>query len=235
MADDFFKQPEEPKEEAVQEEPQKIKIGEKEYTQDEINKYVGLGQTAEQYEKQYNTKFDSAWKAYGKTTQELKDAKAKLEELQSKMQQSQNQGQELSPDQVELAKKQLTNLIGGEPITDKNFAKLYVAMREGEKLIDECTGLEKELDGADGRPKFIKDEIINYMSETGIRKPLAAWRDKYEPQLKEWETNQLSAAKPKSMFTQGAGQGEKQPQEVRPKNLDELTRQLTESLYGPQE
>lgn len=233
MPDDFFKQPEEPKEE-VQEEPQKIKLGDKEYTQEELNKYVGLGQTAEQYEKQYNTKFDNAWKAYGKTTQELKEAKAKLEELQSKVQQPQ-QSQELTPEQVEVAKKQLNSLLGGEPITQGNFAKMYVAMREGEKLIDECEGLAKEIDGSDGRPKFDKDEIIGYMSETGIRKPLAAYKDKFEEQIKAWETNQLSASKPKDMFTQGVGTGEKAPKEVRPRTEQDLARLLTESLYGPQE
>jgi hypothetical protein len=233
MADntDCFKQPEEPKEE-VQEE--KVKVGEKEFDQAELNRLVNLGEQAAKIEKDYGS-VDKFVTEAGRRANEIGKYKKELEELQSKIQQSQPGNTELSPEQVEVAKRQLNNLIGGEPITDKNFAKLYVAMREGEKLIDECTGLSKEIDGADGRPKFDKDEIINYMSETGIKKPLAAYKDKFEDQLKTWETNQLTAAKPRGMFTQDAGSGEKQPREVRPRTTDDLAKMLTESIYGPQE
>jgi hypothetical protein len=233
MADntDFFKQPEEPKEEAQAE---KVKIGEREFDQTELDRLVKLGEKATEVEKTYGS-MDKFVAESGRRANEIGKYKQQLEELQSKIQQSQQGSGELSPEQVDLAKRQLNNLIGGEPITDKNFAKLYVAMREGEKLIDECSDLSKEIDGSDGRPKFDKDEIINYMSETGIKKPLAAYRDKFEEQLKTWETGQLAGARPKSIFTQGAGSGEKQPSEVRPRTTDDLAKMLTESIYGPQE
>lgn len=234
MADDFFKQPEEPKEEVLLEEPQKIKLGEKEYDQSELNKLVSLGEQAAKIEKDYGS-VDKFVTEAGRRANEIGKYKAQLEDLQNQIKKSQQGGQELTPEQVEVAKKQLNDLIGGEPITDKNFAKLYLAMREGEKLIDECTGLETEINGEDGRPKFTKDEIISYMSETGIRKPLAAYRDKYESELKAWETSQISQAKPKTMFTQNVSVGEKAPQVVKAKNIDELAKQLTEELYGPQE
>ena len=237
--DDFFKVDpvEQPQQEQTQEteEVQKIKVGEAEYTQDELDRLVGLGKTAETYEKQYNTKFDKAWSAYGKTTQELKEAKERLAEYEKQKELQKSSQQQLSPEQIEQAKQQLVQLLGGNPITEQNYAKFYVSMREGEKLLDECTNYETEINGEDGRPKFNKDEIIEYMSETGIRKPLAAYRDKYENELKSWETNQLQNAKGKQMYTNDKASEAKQPTQPKIRTQDDLARALSESLYGPQE
>ena len=65
MADtDFFDKPEEkvdePKEEEKQEEA-KVKVGEKEYTQDELSKLVGLGEIGAEAEEKFNVKLDKVW------------------------------------------------------------------------------------------------------------------------------------------------------------------------------
>ncbi len=92
--------------------------------------------------------------------------------------------------------------------------------------------IEGEINGEDGRPKFTQDEIINYMSETGIKKPLAAYKDKFEKELEAWQTQQLSA-KPKGMETlKPAGQPEPKQPKV---NRDNLTQMISEAMYGPQQ
>lgn len=213
--------------------PEAIKIGEKEYSQEELNKLVSLGEKASEIEKNHGS-FDKYVSEYGRRSKEIGEYKTKLEEMEAQMasMKQATSAADLSPEQVEIAKKQLNNLLGGEPITQGNFAKMYVAMREGEKLLEECDGLAGEIDGKDGRPKFDRDEIINYMSETGIKKPLAAYKDKYEKELEGWQTNQLSA-KPKGMDTLQPG-GEKQPQEVRP-TRENLNKLMNEALWGAQE
>lgn len=209
-----------------------IKVGEKEFSQDELNRLVSLGEKASEIEKNHGS-FDKYVSEYGRRSKEIGEYKSKLEEMETQMasMKQATSAADLSPEQVEIAKKQLNNLLGGEPITQGNFAKMYVAMREGEKLLEECDGLAGEIDGKDGRPAFNRDEIINYMSETGIKKPLAAYKDKYEKELEGWQTNQLSA-KPKGMDTLQPS-GEKAPKEVKA-NRDNLSQLIAEAMYGPQ-
>ena len=82
MADDFFL--EEPKTEEAETEPEKIKLGEKEYTQDELSKLVGLGETANELETKWNTKIDRLYPEYTKATQERKELEDKLKDLETK-------------------------------------------------------------------------------------------------------------------------------------------------------
>lgn len=235
MADkkeDFFQEGEE-----GGDEQETIKVGEKEYSQEDLNKLVGLGEKAAEIEKHHGA-IDKFVAESGRRADEIGKYKKQIQEFEEKVKEAQTKdkqvsAEDLSPEQVDLAKKQLYNLLGGEPITQDNFARLYVSMREGEKLIDECDNLSKEINGEDGRPKFERDDIIRYMSEVGIKKPLLAYKDKFEKELKEWETAQLANKKKNQAETLKPG-GDKQPSEVRP-TKENLGSMINEALYGPQE
>ena len=74
MADDNFFKPEENAEVAT--EIEKVKVGEKEYSQDELSKLVGLGEKWTETETKFNTKMDRVVPEYTKATQKIKEYEA---------------------------------------------------------------------------------------------------------------------------------------------------------------
>ena len=78
MADDFFKkdadiaEPEGQTEEQ-NEVPETIKVGEEEYSQDELQKMVGLGKVASALETTWNTDINRLFPEYPKLSQEKKE------------------------------------------------------------------------------------------------------------------------------------------------------------------
>ena len=54
-----------------QETPETVKVGEKEYTQDELNNIVQLGETARDYETKWNRKVSEFYPDYTQKSQKL--------------------------------------------------------------------------------------------------------------------------------------------------------------------
>ena len=98
MADDLFG---EKKEEEIEEkqEPEKIKLGDKEYTQDELSKLVGLGEFAQEVETKQNRKLDKIYPDYVKATQRLSELEKELEETKAPKAPP-SEGTELTPEQI---------------------------------------------------------------------------------------------------------------------------------------
>ena len=237
MADNFFQEQPEKVETNEQIAPEKIKLGEAEYSQDELDKLVGLGKKAQEIEKNHGS-FDQYVSDYGRRSEEVGRYKKELEELKTKLTETaQAQPQEggLSPEQIATAKTQLRAIYGDDVVTNKQFAQLFVTYRQSEKLIEECEDYEKEVDGTDGRPKFSKDAILNHMQTTGIKKPMAAYNDMFEKEIEAWKTAKLGEAKATRMVTQESAPLTKSPNEVRAKNENDLFKQITESLNVPSE
>ena len=213
----------------------KIKIGEAEYSQADVERLVGLGKIAEEVETKYNTKLDRVYPEYTKSTQKVKDYEIKIAEYEAKLKETQvkdaQTGQPWTPEQKALAKQQLQELLGGEVLTQAQFDQKYVERRSGEKLLEECEGYGDEIDGTDGRPKFDTSEILQHMQETGIRNPLKAYKDKYETQLDEWKTKQIGGVKSPGLVTNTQTTTAKQPPRVRI-TKDNLVQSIRDELYG---
>jgi len=229
---DFFKDPEpEPEEPKASE---KIKVGEKEYSQEELSELVGLGELGREVEQKYNTKLDRVWPEYTRTTQELKqlkEEKVKLE--QERLNQKVNQGEQLSEEEVARQAREQARRIGlalNEDVEQKVTQKVMEVL-EARDLLNTCKDYEEEINGKDGRPVFKTQEILQYMDETGIKNPEKAYKDKYETQLDSWKEEQIKKAKPKGLITEETSPaGNKIPSEVRPTrdNLDQLVRDALE-------
>lgn len=234
MSNDFFKNEPEVKQEQ-QPETTKIKLGEKEYDQDELSQLVGLGESAREAEKKYNTKLDKVWPEYGRSQTKVKELEQQLQELETQKQQPQQQS-DLNPAEIAQA-KEAARKIGlvtddqfGERL-EKEFRKYYVQERAAEKLLEQCEKIEGEIDGKDGRPKFDKEDVLQHMAETGIRDPLRAYKDKYESDLDQWKEKKLNSMKKTGFITQEQSTGNKMPANTKidDKNLREA---IEESLYG---
>lgn len=216
-------------------EVEKIKLGEAEYTQDELNELVELGGRAKKIQEDHGD-LDRFVSEFGRKSQEIGTYKKELEELRAKIedQKADSPTGELNEFQKEAAKKQISSLLGGEPVTMASLDQWYVSRRAAEKLLEDCNSQEAKIDGSDGRPKFKTSEILQHMTETGIKVPLKAYKDKYEKELDAWKEKELAKEKGTPSFTSERRVDNKEPSQVKP-NKDNLSKLVAESLYGPQE
>ena len=72
--EDVEENPEETTEEpAAEKEAEKVKLGEEEYTKEELDRFVKLGKIGVEAEEKFDTKIDKVWPEFTKTRQELKE------------------------------------------------------------------------------------------------------------------------------------------------------------------
>ena len=197
---DFFEE-ESTATESTQEE--KIKVGESEYSQEDLSRLVGLGKLAEESESRFNTKIDRVWPEFTKNQNELKQLREEKEQWESQKKQQEEVPEDLALQQARQAAKKVGIVTDDlfEDLLDKSFRQRYVRERAAEKLLDEAADLENKYNGSDGRPKFNSDEILQHMQDTGIRSPEKAYKDRYEPQLDAWKEQQLRQANRPGLVT----------------------------------
>jgi hypothetical protein len=202
---------------------EKIKVGNEEYTQEELNRLVSLGKIGVEAEEKFNTKIDRVYPEYSKSRNEVKELKEQLEEF--KRGNAEPLMQDGNEEQIQQAKEAAKRL---GLMTADEFDQLYAERRASEKLLETVEGLESTYNGADGRPKFNKLEVLEYMRDNGINDPELAYKVKYEKELDSWKENRLTGAKKSNVVTTTqSSAGSKQPNEVRPTadNLDALVRE----------
>lgn len=215
-----------------EEEISKIKVGDKEYSQDELDSLISLGSKAQEIEKNHGSldKFTSEW---GRKNDELGKLRAENEAFKVKSTEPVNT--EFTQEQKVQAQKQLTEIMGGQPVTQEAletwFESKYTTRRSAEKLIDELGDLEKEIDGSDGRPKFNGQEVLDYMAKNGTKKPSLAYKEMHESELDAWKLKELAETKPAGFHTEDVPTGNKKPKEVRVTNTN-LDALLKEQLYS---
>lgn len=211
--------------EEVVEEISKVKVGEEEYTQDELDRLVSLGKIGVEAEEKYNTKIDSVWPEYSKSRNEVKELREQVEALKQGNMAPISEGRtdDETSQAIEAAKK-----LG--LMTADQFATFYQEQRASERILEKVEGLESEIDGKDGRPRFNKIEVLEFMRDNGITNPELAYKIKYEDQLDSWKEKKLSGAKKENIVTtQKSGSTSKSPEEVKP-NRDNLYDLVRESL-----
>lgn len=212
--------------------PTTVKIGEKEYTQEQLTHLVGLGELGDEMETKWNTKIDSLFPAYSKSQNELKELKEKLETPAKVPDLS-----TLPQDQVGEVKNLLKSF---GFVTKEDAEEISLSQskrqRDTEKLLEEVDGFEKEIDGSDGRPAFKKVPVLEYMRDEGVKNPMTAYKLMNEESLNAWtEKTLLSSKKPGMVTTETAGgTGTRTPDEVKPTkaNLDQLLKEYLETHGG---
>lgn len=256
--DDFFNN-NEPTTETVQQEVEKIKLGEKEYTQDELKQLVGLGEIGREAEQKYKTRIDRVWPQFQSVINEKKALEEKLskieserqtqhqKELEERLKQVQNTQQttqtqqangqqqqtvpQLTAEQVrEIALKQAEDL----GIGPQSIRKIINETLQGQQLINDITAT---IDSAQeegwiktNEPVTVED-VLAHMQETGIRNPLKALRDMREDAYIEVQAEKrASIKKPSGLPTVSSSTaGSKQPAPVRITN-DNLEQMLNDAI-----
>lgn len=211
-------------------EVEKIKVGEEEFTQDQLKEYVNLGKLGKEAETKYNTKLDKVWPEYSRAQNELKQAREELETLKKQPK------QELSLDDQEVYRQARENakklgIITDETfdaMLDQKFQQRFSEQMQARDLLNGAKSLEGKYNGNDGRPKFNTNEILEHMQETGIRDPERAYKDKYESEIDQWRESQFTKRKTGFSTTTGSTAGTKMPAPVKvtKDNLDQLVAEM---------
>lgn len=205
----------------VQPEITKVKVGDHEYTNDELSELVGLGSRAKEIGVSHGG-FDNFVSEYGRTKNNIGELKKQIEDLQK--QQTTGVITQTGEDQLEQAREAARKL--GLVLKDdlENFSQeYYTNRRAGEKLLESCQELETEIDGADGRPKFEIQKVLEFMKENpGFKDPKRAYEAMNLDQIAEWKVEHIRKSKGKGISTITDTQSHKQPSEVRPNNSNLL-------------
>jgi len=229
MADDIFgaKQEETPAE--APQEPEKIKLGEKEYTQEELSKLVGLGEFAQDVQTKQNRDLTKIYPDYVKATQRLSEVEKELEETkQAKITAKAETGAELTQEELrEQARKEARNL-GILLIDDVNN---YIDQRLEARDLREDVESVVEVAKTEGKPEVTPMRLVEHMQETGIRNPQKAYNDLFEKELDDWKAKQIDKIKKPGMVTESESTaGSKQPQKVAI-TPDNLEKQVEERMF----
>jgi hypothetical protein len=212
--------------------PETIKVGDSEYSQDELTRLVGLGKLGAEMEEKWNTRIDRVYPDFTKNSIKLKELEEENQTLKTKV-----PTEPLTPD-AEQSKEALRILKEEFGVVTKGDLEDYYKQRRDEErtqmeqeeyskqLHDKVVTLQKEVDGTDGRPVFKAIDVLEHMQETGIKDPMKAYKDKYEQELDAWKAEKLVKGEPKDpiITVTKPTAGGKQPNSVRPTtaNLQQL-------------
>ena len=89
----------EPKKEEMEPQDTKVKVGEKEYSQDELSQLVGLGETAQEFETKWNRKIGDFYPDYTQKSQKLAEFEKAEADRQRVELQAKADANELSPEE----------------------------------------------------------------------------------------------------------------------------------------
>ena len=230
MADEFFNEPNE-------QEVEKIRLGDDEYTQEELSRLVGLGKIGDEAEKKYHTKLDRVWPQFQTVINEKKVLEDKLkqeEEIKTRIAEQTKTPERTDPNKQlteaevkEMALKQAEALgIGPQAIRNT-----VMELMQGQQLLQDINGVI-DTNTEEGLPETTPEDIIKHMQESGIRNPQKAYQDMFE---KEWlakQTEKLAEIKSKGMPTisqSTAGAKQPAPVKITTANLEQM---VMDSLAG---
>ena len=227
-------------EETKVEEPTTVKVGEKQYTQEELGQLVGLGETAREYETKWNRPISQFYPDYTQKSQKLADleradadrTKQAEEQKQRELEDKAKAGDQLSPEETRRVALQQARELG--IVTKEDFSaevnKAVANALAGKQLIDDVTVVLTEAEEK-GQPKASVDDLLRYMDENGVKNPGKAYRLMFEEQIDKWKEEKLKGIKPAGMITQtGSTAGSKAPPPEQPITRDNLAQAIRESL-----
>ena len=218
----------------------KVKVGETEYTMDELSSLVADGKFKRDIEDKQNTSLDKINGAYVKLTQEKNTWQEERDDyirLKADHDKSNEQPVKWTPEQITQAKSEARELglfskEEADQYIKESFPALYIQQRNADKMLESMERLEGEITGADGRPKFTIDDVLKHIQETGIKDPMRAYKDKYETELDAWKEKKLVIGKREGLRTEtGSTAGGKTPPEVKVDRTN-LGRLMREALQG---
>jgi hypothetical protein len=230
-----------------QDDVQKVSVGDKEYSLDELNELVGYGNKYQEFKEKYDTDPDKAWSAYGRVTQQNKELSAKAEEaeqLRAEIEKLKSNSRNVTDDgdltpeakaQAKAAARKL-DLLTKDDIADVLNEMGYVKKNDidnaftSRKIMSQFEDLQDKFTGKDGRPKFDQDEMVAYMERTRMTDPELAYKTKYADELAEFRAQRIIEEKYPQLVTSRKGAEDKKPK-VPAITSENLAERIREKLY----
>lgn len=214
MANDNFFQEDKVEDQQQEEQVTNIKLGEKEYSQEELQRLVGLGEQAVELESRWDTKIDRLMPEFSRSREELKSLRAQIEsQAQTKIEQKEEQGGDLSEE--EKAKIIRAELKKYGAMFEEDFEDKYLQRRSGEKLLERTQEVITKAT-SQGLPNISVEELLTYMADPeNPKNPEKAYKLMFEKQIKEQEMAKLQSIKPAGIWAESSSTaGAKQPNQV---------------------
>ena len=222
--DKFFGKDEDVKVEdkKVEEKIETVKVGEKEYTQEELSRKVGLGELADELETKWNTKIDRLYPEYTKSTQELGELRKYKEEQERLATEAKaKKGEELTPE--EQKKRAISEADQLGLVHSGNINTFIASFLQARDLIDDTEAAVEDAKEKYG-VKTTVQSVVDYMSKPeNPKSPVKAIRDMFETEVDAYKTKQLTQIKSAGMDTLDTSTaGGKQPEIHKLTSLDSL-------------
>jgi vacuolar-type H+-ATPase subunit I/STV1 len=142
--------------------------------------------------------YDRLGRQYAPLVQQLQELQERLNQLQS------NQTPQQRADAQNITDPETLNYLRQLGfITKEEMNQILQQYREEEQLEAYLTSLEAEYDGSDGRPKFNRQEVLQFCVNNGIADPLAGYKLLYEKELNEWNLKNLAKGPTPPPVTKG--------------------------------
>lgn len=185
--------------------PQTISIDGQELSLDEARQLIETGRKTRDYESKYNTKLDRVWPEYGRISQEHKRLSEEHQKAVQSLQiyeQKKDQGTETNQDlaRAREAARQLgitfkedlekDGYVRRDDVT-KMVEDLLSQKESVQTILSRAKGLESEIDGSDGRPRFNARQVLAYQQAYNIEDPMQAYEDMFDVELKRWKESKL--------------------------------------------
>lgn len=226
---------EETKEEQ-QEEVQAIKLGDQEFTTDELEELVGKARSVGEFEEKQGQPWDEVVKSWGKRGERIGELKSKLEEYEKSREEEEKaqtrqkleQGQELSPEeQAKVIREELQKHLNELGYVRKEEAQdLFRGLREGEKLLSRTKKIIRTMKD-EGYPEVGEEDLLKYMADPANPKdPEKAYKLMFEEEIEKVKEGKIQSMKKKGMTTQESSTAgdNKRPKEkkITDENLDKI-------------
>ncbi len=162
---DFFNKPTDPD---PNDEPEKISVGDKEYTQDELQELVTLGSLGKDAETKFNTKLDKVYPEYTRTTQRVKELEDQLKGYEDQQLQQRQQTGQLTPEDQIAQALQEAQRIG--IVTNTSARDIIREELDARDLLNEVNDIVS--DAAEIGINTDPREILQHMADDDFKDPL---------------------------------------------------------------
>lgn len=237
MAVDFYKE-----EGGEPSTPVKVKLGDTEFTSQELEDLVGAGRKLKEIEEKQGQPVDDILRSWGRRGEVLGKYKKLTntetpDELEASFRKpAQVQAQEpVGTVDEEAVKRQVISEAKKFGLLTKEeaqelFNQTYQQNRAGEKLLNKTARILREAK-SEGKPSVELDKFLEFMADPANPKdPQKAYKIMFEKELDEWKEKNLSTLRKPGMVTDTAQPSIKTPQSNRPQSADALKTALQEAL-----
>ncbi len=230
--------------------PEQIIINGQEYSPEDAQSLIDLGNKWKDTESSLNTSLDKVVPEYTRATQNLSRLEKELAERDAKIAEYTRSQEEKAtkantPEDADAirANARKYGLVDDEVLKERGyltkqeaeelFTQKQTQQQAADVLIKKCQQHESEIDGSDGRVPFDTDAVLAYMVGKNMNDEMEAYKQMNRRGNTKWEAAQIAAAERPGLTTL-KGKGIKTPEPVKVTG-DNFKDALNEALFGTRE